>query len=349
MPDAGTHLNVAVTADFDERYLERLRDTADVRLGGWGVTGSVPPENELIDFLRGADVLVVAWEPITEAVLEAAPLRYIASVRGGPGGNVDLAAATRLGIPVTGTLGREAIPVAEFTFGLMIGLLRYIPRTYHMLRTGELASFDPPPPGDIGWGMEPGDPWLAFRGTDLAGLRLGLVGLGAVGRLVATRARAFEMEVIAHDPFTSPVEGVNLVPLDELMRTSDVVSVHARYSPQTHHLVDAGLISLMKPSAVLINTARPHLVDREALIRALSDGQIAGAALDVHGKEPINPDDPILALDNVICTPHIAGSSAGVTANQTRQVVENIERFARGEPLRHVANPEFAAAGQLRR
>lgn len=348
MPDTGKRLSVAVTADFDERYLGRLRETADVRFGGWGVTGRVPPEHELIDFLQGADVLVVAWESVTEAVLAGTSLRYIASVRGGPGGNVDLAAAAARGVPVTGTLGREAVPVAEFTFGLMIGLLRYIPRTYRLLHSGDLASFDPPPPGDIGWGMEPGDPWLAYRGIDLAGLRLGLVGLGAVGRLVATRARAFEMEIIAHDPFASPMDGVDLVALDELMRTSDVISVHARYSPLTHHLVGAAQIALVKPSAVLINTARPHLVDRDALLNALTTGQMAGAALDVHAKEPVNPDDPFLALDNVICTPHIAGSSVGVTATQTRQVVENIERFARGEPLRYIANPEFAATLQLR-
>lgn len=338
MPDSSTRLCIAITADFDTQYLGRLREIADVRLGGWGVTGSIPPEPELIGFLAGADVLVVAWEPITESVLAATSLRYIASVRGGPGGNIDLAAAARHSIPVTGTLGREAIPVAEFAFGLMIGLLRYIPLTSHLLRTGDLASFDPPPPGDIGWGMDPGDPWLTYRGTDLAGLRLGLVGLGAVGRLVAARARAFEMEVVASDPYASPMDGVECVSLDELMRTSDIVSVHARYSPDTHHLVGADQIVAMKPSAILINTARPHLVDRDALLAALTRHHIAGAALDVHGKEPMNPDDPFLTLNNVICTPHIAGSSAGVTANQSLQVVSNIERFARGEPLHHLVN-----------
>lgn len=329
---------VGVTADFDSRYLGRLQEVADVRLGGWGVSGSVQSESELTTFLSGIDILVVAWEPITAPILDNSSLRYIASVRGGPGGNIDLAAATERGIPVTGTSGREAIPVAEFTLGLMIGLLRFVPLTNRLLHERVLASFDPPPPGDIGWGMNPEDPWLKYRGEDLSGQRLGLVGYGTIGQLVASRAAAFDMEVVAHDPFAIDSGQVPLLPLDELMATSDVISVHARYSEATHHLIGKDEIGLMKSTAVLINTARPHLVERDALLTALREHRIAGAALDVHAKEPIDPDDPFLEMENVICTPHIAGSSHGVTAVQTLQVVENIERFLRGEKLQTLVN-----------
>lgn len=329
---------VGVTADFDMSLLPRLEAIADVRFGGWGLGGVVASGDELLAFLDGVDILVVAWEVIDDAVIDRSSLKYIASVRGGPGGNIDLVKAAARGIPVTGTSGREAIPVAEFMFGMMIGLLRYIPYTYSALRQRELASYDPPPPGDIGWGMEPTDPWIKFRGEDLAGKCLGLIGFGTVGRLVASRALAFGMEVVFYDPYADPEAGTSAVDLDELMSRADVVSIHAKYSPETHHLVSKREIGLMKPTAVLVNTARPHIVDNAALCEALESGAIRGAALDVHPKEPVDPDYRLLDMPNVLCTPHIAGSSFGVTRVQSLQVVENIERFVRGAALETVAN-----------
>lgn len=331
----GEKLTVQVTADFDERELARLSEFATVRTGGWGFTGELPTADEFVEMLQGADVLAVSYEQVDESILERTNLRYIASVRGGPGGNIDLAATGRRNIPVTGTIGREAIPVAEFTFGLMIGYFRHIPETYARLKRGELTSAEPPPPGDLGWGMDPGDPWNFYRGEDLLGKSLGLVGLGTVGKLVADRANAFGMKVTAYDPFVTEWPGVRIAPLDEVMR-SDVVSVHARYGSDTHGLIGADQLKLMPEHAVLVNTARPHIVDRDALLNALQDSRIRGAALDVHFKEPLDPDDPFLAMPNVICTPHIAGSTTGVTRVQSEQVVDNILRFIRGEELVNV-------------
>jgi D-3-phosphoglycerate dehydrogenase len=330
-------LKVLVTADFDEAQLVRLRSVADVRIGGWGLTGKSLSGFELVQLLDGADILAVAWESITAEVLDQTSLRYVASVRGGPGGNIDLAAAAARGIPVTGTIGREAIPVAEFAIGLMIGFFRSIPQTYHRLVTRELTSPEPPPPGDLGWGMDPGDPWLAYRGEDLASKRLGLVGLGAVGKNVAKRAAAFDMTVTAYDPYVPEWPGVELRPLDQVM-TSDVVSVHARYGPDTHELIGASEIAHMPASGLIVNTARPHLIGRGALLDALRERRIAGAALDVHYKEPLDPDDEFLSLPNVLATPHIAGSTHGVTRVQSVQVVDNILRFAAGDPLVNVVN-----------
>ena len=336
---------IGITADFDHSLADRLEKVANVRYGGWGVTDVISYGTELIEFLDGVDILVVAWEVIDADVLSNSNLRYIASVRGGPGGNIDLEAAAERGIPVTGTHGREAIPVAEFTFGLMIGVLRHIGHTFYELRERTLASFDPPPPGDIGWGMEPGDPWNRYRGDDLYGKQLGLVGFGTVGRLVAERALAFGMAVVYHDPYAEAMAGVSAVDLDDLMSSSDVVSVHARYAKDTHHLVGSAQIGLMKPTAILVNTARPHLVDNSALVDALEQGMIAGAALDVHPKEPVDPDYRLLDMPNVMCTPHIAGSSRGVTYIQSLQVVENIERYVRGEQLHTLVNTVDGAVG----
>ena len=336
---------IGVTADFDRSFTERLEKVADVKYGGWGVTDTVSSGSELIEFLDGVDILVVAWEVIDAEVLSKSDLKYIASVRGGPGANVDLDAAAARGIPVTGTHGREAIPVAEFTFGLMIGLLRRIGHTFCEMRDRTLTSFNPPPPGDIGWGMEPSDPWNRYRGEDLYAKRLGLVGLGTVGRLVAERALAFGMTVVYYDPYAAAMPGIVAVEIDELMSTCDIVSVHARYSTETHHLVGAEQIRLMKPSAILVNTARPHIVDNVALMEALERSSIAGAALDVHPKEPVDPDYRLLDMPNVLCTPHIAGSSSGVTYIQSLQVVENVERYICGEPLQTLVNKVEPAAG----
>ena len=329
-------LVVQVTADFDDNELARLAEFATVRTGGWGFTGELPSSEEFAEMLQGADVLAVAYEQVDETVLARTDLKYIASVRGGPGGNIDLAATSRRGIPVTGTVGREAIPVAEFALGLMLSFFRYIPETYARLKKGELTSPEPPPPGDLGWGMDPGDPWNYYRGEDLFGKTLGLVGLGTVGKLVADRANAFGMKVSAYDPFVTDWPGVQLAELSDVMR-SDVVSIHARYSRDTTHgLVGADELALMPAHSVLINTARPNIVDRDALLAALQSGSIRGAALDVHFKEPLDPDDPFLAMPNVICTPHIAGSTSGVTRVQSEQVVDNILRYSRGEELVNV-------------
>jgi D-3-phosphoglycerate dehydrogenase len=331
-----------ITADFDDKQTKRLGEIAEVRLGGWGQSGSVPSETEVIELLQGVDILVEAWEHITEEVLDRTKLRYIASVRGGPGGNVDLAAAARRGIPVTGTAGREAVPVAEFAIGLMIASQRYIPITYHLLADRKLTSPDPPPPGDLGWGMDPGDPWLFYRGEDLAGKTLGLVGLGTVGREVARRAAAFDMDVLAYDPYVDSHSIARLVALDELLSSSDIVSIHAKYTPQTNGLIGRAEIARMKKDALLVNTARANIVDREALLDAVRSGSIRGAALDVHYKEPLDPDDPFLELTNVICTPHIAGSTYGATAVQSVQCADNICRFLAGESLECLATPPVA-------
>lgn len=344
MSESNVRPTIGITADFDRSLAGRLEQLADIKYGGWGVTDTVSSGSELTDFLAGVDILVVAWEVIDAEVLSKSDLKYIASVRGGPGANIDLGAAAERGIPVTGTHGREAIPVAEFTFGLMIGLLRHIGHTFCELRDRTLASFDPPPPGDIGWGMEPNDPWNKYRGEDLYAKRLGLVGLGTVGRLVAERALAFGMTVVYYDPYAAAMPGITAVEIDELMSTCDIVSVHARYSSETHHLLGAEQVRLMKPNAILVNTARPHIVDNDALLEALERGSIAGAALDVHPKEPVDPDYRLLDMPNVLCTPHIAGSSRGVTYIQSLQVVENIERFLRGERLQTVVNNVDPAA-----
>jgi D-3-phosphoglycerate dehydrogenase len=268
-----------------------------------------------------AAVAIVEAAPLGQPQLDALPaLRLIVSVRGEPV-NVDLAAATARGIPVVHAPGRNAEAVAEFTIGVMIALLRRIVSTHELVRRRVLTEDRPErvrPRGDVIW--RPADstatvPYRAFKGPGLRSTTLGLLGLGAIGASVAGLANALGMRVIGHDPYLAgDVPGVQLVSFDELLGESDVVSLHARGSGA--RLIGAAELSRMRPGALLINTARATILDYDALVGALRSGRLAGAALDVYPDEPLTPDDPLLDLDNVILTPHIAGASLDVARRQ---------------------------------
>lgn len=335
---------VLVTADFSDAGLDRLREFCEVRQDGWGVTGRVVGEEETIDLLQGVDILIPGYEPITERVLGATSLRLIASIRGGPEANVDLAAAARRGIPVTGTAGREAIPVADFTFGLILAIARHIVVAAGLLRSGSIKPNPAAEGDDLGWGMGPLDPWNALKGIELSGKVLGLVGLGAVGREVARRGLGFGMRVVAFDPHALPMDSVTLCSLDEVVSQADILSVHARLTHGSRSILGERELRLLKPSAYLINTARADIIDRQALLEALREERLAGAALDVHHTEPLDPGDPFFGLDNVLMTPHIAGATVEVKDRHSNQVIDSVLQFLRGEPLTNDVTTDLARA-----
>jgi D-3-phosphoglycerate dehydrogenase / 2-oxoglutarate reductase len=281
------------------------------------------------------------------AVLPA--LGFVACVRGGPV-NVDIEAATRRGIPVLYTPGRNAESVGDFVIGQILALVRHIAHTHHLLRTGVLTEVREErvrPRKDVIW--RPADPlaivpYRAFRGRELRTMTLGLLGLGMAGKRVAVKARALEMHVIAHDPFLSAADAapVPLVELDELFASSDVISLHARGD---EILVGADELRAMRPGAYLINTARAAILDHAALIESLRAGHLGGAALDVFPDEPLLPDDPLLALDNVLVTPHIAGASLNVIDHYSLSLVTALRALHGTGDLRaiSVANPATLA------
>jgi phosphoglycerate dehydrogenase-like enzyme len=175
---------------------------------------------------------------------------------------------------------------------------------------------------------------------EVRGKTLGLIGFGEIGTEVARRARAFEMNVIysKREPLPAAIEdmlGVRAAPLDDLLRSSDFVSLHVPHGPETDRLIGARELALMKPTASIINTCRGPVIDEEALIAALCDGTIASAGLDVFTLEPLQFDSPLTRLDNVILTPHIGGGTGGAREKQMRDVLDNVVRFARGGPLQH--------------
>lgn len=274
----------------------------------------------------GYDVVAFHAAPITAEVIEALPsLRLLACARGGPV-NVDLAAAGSAGVRVTTTPGKNAQAVADLTIGFLISLVRNVPAS---VRDVDARVADGRPLAESTF---EGARWF---GREVAALRVGLVGYGNVARLVADRARALGAEVLAYDPYVdrSNVDGVELIDdLDELMRRSDVVSVHARATADNRHLIGARELDLMAPGSFLINTARESLVDERALLDALRDGRLAGAALDVN--EPDGPWRELVAQPNLLLTPHLAGATRETLVRGADMLVSEIRAFIAGEPLR---------------
>lgn len=275
-----------------------------------------------------AAVLLTHLAPVTRAVFEAAPqLQVVGITRGGPV-NVDLGAATEYGVPVVFLPGRNLGAVAEFTVGVMITLTRNVSAASRDLAAGRW---------DARWFRH------ELTGPELRAATVGLVGLGAVGLRVAELLRAFGSTVLAHDPFADQAQavaaGVRLVDLDELLSTSDIVSVHARLTDATRTMFDTSTFGRMKAGARFVNTARGELVDRRALLDALESGHLRGAALDVFDPEPPAAHDPLIARPDVIATPHLAGASEQVASESVSRVAQEVAHFLTTGELEHCANP----------
>jgi D-3-phosphoglycerate dehydrogenase / 2-oxoglutarate reductase len=296
-----------------------------------GVLEASGSPEALIEALAGAEVCVTQMAPLTADVFAARPeLRLVAVSRGGPV-NVDLAAATRAGVRVSYAPGRNAQAAAEFALGMMLAAMRRIPVADMELRAdrwrGDFFAYDE-------------------AGIELAGSCVGLVGYGAIGRIVARVLLAFGARVLVSDPYADPAaagaDGVEPVVLDELLRSCQVVSLHARLTAQTRRMIGAEQLALLPRGAVLVNTARGGLLDYGPLADALRDGRLGALALDVYDLEPPPPDWPLREAPNVVMTPHLAGCSRQTAHRAAAITAAEVGRFARGEKLAHLANPEVA-------
>jgi phosphoglycerate dehydrogenase-like enzyme len=325
-------MRALITASFDAACRARLERHMSVVHEDWKVRQSIYFDGA--EFARrirevGADVLVIEADLVHAEVLETCALRMIGCCRGDPV-NIDLELATRKGIPVFHTPGRNADAVADLTLAFMLMLARQLGTIHDLFRDG----------GRIESAGDFLKLYTRLTGFELGGRTVGLVGLGAVGREVAARLLAFKARVLAYDPYvTEPPPGVALRPLDDLLREADVVSLHAPVTPETQNLLSRERLALLRPSAYLVNTARAALTDEDAIYEMLSTGRLAGAALDVLAEEPLRPGNRFLGLPNAIVTPHIGGATVDVTRHQSEIVVDAIERHLRGERPRWVANP----------
>ncbi len=274
------------------------------------------------------DVLVVHGAPVSAEALEVPGLRLVCCARGGPV-NVDVAAATERGIPVANTPGKNAEAVADLTTAFALMLIRGVPRASRYLASG----------GTFGESVYDG---REFFGREAPGTVLGLVGLGHVGRNVATRALALGFDVIAHDPATPSIvpDGVRLVSFDRLLVEADIVSVHARATVANRHMFSAPVFARMKPGASFINTARESLVDEDALSDAVRSGALAGAALDVVEWPTDGTRHPLLDLPQVFVTPHIGGATQETLDRGARQAAAAVAAILIGQRPNAVVNPE---------
>ncbi len=279
-------------------------------------------------FAREAQVVVTQVAPISRLLIESArDLQIIACGRGGPV-SVNLAAATAHAIPVVFAPGSNAQAVVEFTLGLLLAESKHIARTHHALVEGT-------------WRVDAYHLERAPR--ELAGQTIGLIGFGQIGQRLVPYLHVFGLRVLVFDPYISHERcrelGVAAVDLPTLLAESDFVSLHARVTRETRGLLGTAEFAQMKRGATLINTARGPLVDYDALYTALASGHLGGAALDTFALEPPPSDWPLLKLDNVTVTPHIAGSSRETARHKVSIVLADVANFYAGRPLRHCANP----------
>lgn len=280
---------------------------------------------EIIDAILEAEMVLAHYAPIPgDLIRDSEALKMVGICRAGYE-NVDVERATEVGVIVFRVMGRNAEAVSDFTVGLLISEARNIARSHTVLMQG---SWLKPPEENI---------------HDLRGRTVGIMGFGHVGRLVARKLSGFDVKILVHDPYVDMglIEGAGAesATLEELFELSDYVCIHARLSAETKGIIDDRLISMMKPTSYIINTARAEIIEEEALCRALKDKRIAGAALDVFWAEPLARDHALMGLDNVTLTSHLAGTTIESLNRSPDLLVEDINRLLTGERPRWVINP----------
>ncbi len=296
---------VVVADNIDEQGIDLLRKEPDFE-----VVSTVGAAERLPQELSRAQALLVRSSTrVTEELLAHAPLLRVVGRAGIGVDNIDVQAATRRGIAVINAPGANTVSAAEHAFALLLALVRRVPWASASMRKGE-------------WNRK------SFGGTELRGKVLGLVGLGRIGAHVSGIARAFGMDVIAYDPVLSDERAkelhVHLVELDNLFERADVISLHAPITDETRHLLNKQRLALMKPTAVVINTARGGLIDTDALCEAVESGKLAGAALDVFDPEPLACDSPLRNCGNIILTPHLAASTQEAQARVSVEISRSV-------------------------
>lgn len=318
---------VFVTRRIPEEGLRLLVDGCDARV--WD-RETPPTTDDLQREVKDVEGLVCLLSDRVDAtVMAAAPSLRVISVMAAGYDNVDVAAATRLGILVTNTPGALTETTADLAFALILAAARRIPEGVDYVREGRWKTWEP----------------SLLLGEDVHGATLGIVGMGRIGKAVARRARGFQMRVIYFNRSAVEVEDCEPCPsLLDLAREADFISLHVPGSPDTRHIVNRDFLFKMKSNAILVNTARGTLVDTEALVEALREGRIRAAALDVTDPEPLPSDHPLLALPNCIVVPHIGSASRATRSRIARMAAENLLAALEGRCPPHLVNP--AALGR---
>ena len=309
-------LKVVVAAPIHPKAIDMLR-----KQGFEVAYREYPGEEELIELVREADALIVRSKPVvTRRVIEAGEKLKVIGRAGVGLDNIDLESAREKGVEVINTPGAPTRSVAELAIGLMLAVVRRIAYADRRMREGKWVKKE-------------------CMGFELYGKTLGIIGFGRIGREVARIAHhGFGMKIIYYDVVKAPEEVVReldaqYMDLDELLRRADIVSIHVPLLPSTRHLINEGRLRIMKKTAILINTSRGGVVDTNALVKALREGWIAGAGLDVYETEPLPENHPLTKLDNVVLTPHIGSTTWEAQERAGIQVVEKIIEYFREKGL----------------
>jgi D-3-phosphoglycerate dehydrogenase / 2-oxoglutarate reductase len=318
-------MKVIVADKISERGVELLKKT------GWNIVQTT--KETLQGELGDADALIVrSATKVTAELLDKAPHLRVVGRAGVGVDNIDLDEATKRGVLVMSTPGGSSVSVAEHTFALLLAMVRQVPKFDAAMREGKWEK--------------------SSSGAEVRGKTLGLVGLGRIGSEVATRAVAFDMRIVAFDPYISESAGrelsVELMPLEKLLAESDFISLHTAVSPQTQNMINAATIAQMKKGVRIVNAARGELINEADLAAALKSGQVAGAALDVFAEEPPK-NSPLIGLPNVICTPHVAGSTAEAQEELGIQVAVQVRDYLAEGVIRNAVNLPALSPEQYRR
>ena len=331
-----------VSAEMDYEAAKELEDLLDITYD-WG--NAVLTVEQMKKLCADKDVIITSYDPVTKEVIDAAPdCGLIVCTRATPV-NVDTAYARQKGIKVSYAVERNSDSAAEFTVALILAVTRKLGFAYRDLCEGKFAADDIGEHGsesakrDVTWSTGETSPYTYYKGYQLKGHSVGVVGVGSIGRRVAKLCDAFGMKVYGVSPHKTQKDVPDYIELDTLENIApkvDVLTVHLKDTPETENLIDAHIFSLMKNSAYFINTARGSVVDEDALIEALQQGEIAGAAIDVFSKEPIAQNHPFFGMpDKVLVTPHIGGATWDAISNHTREFVTDVKHYLNGETLEY--------------
>lgn len=324
-----SNVRVLVSDKLSEAGLDVLREAQDVEL-------EYKPgmsEDELCNVIGDFDGLIIrSGTQVTPRVIDAADRLRVVGRAGIGVDNVDIPAASRRGIVVMNTPTGNSVTTAEHALSLLASMARKIPQAVASMRSGKWQK-------------------SKFQGREIAFKTLGIIGLGNIGRIVADRAQGLKMNVIGVDPVMSSDRaaalGIELVDLDDLLKRADFITIHAPLTPETKGLINDAAFDTMKDDALIVNAARGGIVDEDALVRAINDGKIAGAALDVFSEEPISPDSPLLGLDNVLCTPHLGASTSEAQERVAVEIAEQAVAYLQNDIVKNAVNvpalpPEIA-------
>lgn len=354
-------MKTLVTATIPEHHRpELMKFATDVQYAGRGLTGYRLSPKQMAELMPGVELLIDGVEEVNAGVMDAAggSLKIIVCCRNEAFGSIDVEAATKRGLPVLSAAGRNAVSVAEFTIGLLLALCKNISKTDYLMRhTTELCgkTYADKKKEEMGttkkppsfWSTDPKGPGALYGGyPELKGKTFGQIGYGTIGREVAKRAYyGFEMDLLVCDPVLDEVELAGMrakkVDLPTLMEEADFISINCNVNPSTEGMISREMLQRMKPTAYLVNTARAPIMDYDALYDILKEGRIRGAALDVYPVEPIEQDNKLLTLDNVVLTPHLAAQATKeISDHQCEIIFENLHALLRGERPRTLVNPE---------